>query len=125
MKAEIPSDNNYEITDIDELIYYIGTLELDQYYGHDEFSKIDARIFTQKKPGKPIIVKYDDVLDCKKTEVLLKPYFSKFTPRKYSPGTTSIGLSDECKRELDNIKKGKESYEMVIWKLIMEHYEVE
>lgn len=125
MKAVIPSDNNYEITNIKELIDFIQTTNTNEYYGQDNLTQPYAYMYPSTAPFNSIKIKYDDIIDCKKTESLLKPHCARFSPRKYDLiSRQSISCTYGLKQELNKLKKPGQSYEMVIWDLILEHYDV-
>ena len=106
-----------------ELTDTIQILNLNTYEGFQNDSPEEAQMFSTKNPLCVIRIHYENMLDCKNTERIIRPYLSKFHPRKYSSDNkTSIIISSECKTELAKIKQRKESYEMVIWKLLLEHY---
>lgn len=124
MLAKVPSNNNYETTNLEELIDLVQTLQCNAYQGFDDLTQPEAIVYPTKSSKAIIHIEYDDVLDCKRTERALKSVCSKFFPRKYgSWRLQSVGLSVGCKQELDKLKKDKQSYEQVIWGLILEHYD--
>ena len=91
------------------------------YYGYDETQPY-AWLWAKKHDAR-IKIAYDDVFDCKQTELAIRPFCSKFSQRKTSfTPLSSIGVSEDCKQELNNMKSPYESYEMVIWRLLLEHY---
>jgi len=115
---------NHEITTIPELIECVQTNNCNEYYGFNNLSYPEAYIYSSKAPYFGIKIKYDDIIDCKRTESALRPHCIKFSQRLYngikrSSVTTSKGL----KEELDNLKKPYQSYEQVIWDLVVFYYD--
>ena len=116
-----PYGENYDVNNIDELITTMGLLETTIYYGYDKTQPY-AWLWAKKHDAR-IKIAYDDVFDCKQTELAIRPFCSKFSQRKTSfTPLSSIGVSEDCKQELNNMKSPYESYEMVIWRLLLEHY---
>lgn len=107
--------------DIQDVIKYAEENRLNVYNGYDENSS--AFIYSFKDHLKAIKIIYDDIYDCKKTELILKQVCPKFYPRRYimHKWKKSITISQDCKSELDELQKGTESYEMIIWRLLL-HY---
>ncbi len=118
MKAYI---NGKTTTNIDELKQYLVENKLNVYQGYDLNSS--AFVFSFTDYQKSVKITYDNLYDCKKTELELKKVCSKFYPKKFKvKKRKSINISQETKSELDNLREGTQSYEMIIWKLILEHY---
>lgn len=117
MKAII---ENKQITNIQEVINYAKKNNLNVYNGYDENSS--AFIYSFKNHKNAIKIMYEDLYDCKKTELILKQVCPKFYPKEFKiAARRTISLSQKCKSELDAIQEGTESYEMIIWKLLL-HY---
>ena len=123
MIEKIINSQENTITDIDELVDTVQLLQTEIYHGYDEHTQPYSWLWATQNKNVRIRIQYDDIYDCKKTELALKPICTKFSPRKYVFNSMkSIGLSEGCKRELGKLKENYESYEMVIWKLLLEHY---
>lgn len=127
MNAKFTDDNGEEIavSNIDELITYIKKLNLTEYDGYDEYSYIKAQLGSTKSPYYVMSISYTNELDCRKTEYAIRRYVTSFKPRNYSeyPEYTSIALSHSLKNRLKKLKRGSESYESVIWYLLLEYYD--
>ena len=107
------------ITNIHELIEKIPKLKTNMYYGYN-LTQPYAWIFSMQNRPISIRIEYDNLIDCKKTEMMLKPVCTTFSPRRYNPSpSTSIGVSKDCKQELKKIKQDHESFEDVIWRLLL------
>lgn len=107
------------ITDIQKLTETIQQLNLNMYKGHNRTQPY-AGIFPMQNKSISARIEYDDLIDCKKTEMMLKPVCTTFSPRRYNPSpSTSIGVSMDCKDELKKIKQDHESFEDVIWRLLL------
>jgi len=107
------------ITDIEKLTETIQQIHLNMYKGHN-LTQPYAWIFPMQNKSISVRIEYDDLIDCKKTEMMLKPLCTTFSPRKYNPlPSTSIGVSRDCKDELNKIKLPYESFEDVIWRLLL------
>lgn len=115
--------DNEEITKPSELIHYIKEWNLTSYTGYDE-TQPRAMIESTKQPFRILMISYDDIWDCKKTEQRIKPYMTKFTPRKYGfNSSTSIAISYSAKQELKKLKNDGDSFDFIIWKLLLRYYD--
>lgn len=111
------------VTDINELKTYLVENKLNVYNGYDLQSS--AYIYSFKDHYNSVKIVYDDLYDCKKTEIELKAVCSKFYPRKFRiKQRRGITVSQETRDELDKLQEGTQSYDMIIWRLILEHHEI-
>lgn len=122
MIAKLPN-KNYELIDRTEIIEMLKNTKPNSYFGHDDNS-LEAWLLPNNDHSKLIKIKYENLFDCKKTERLLKPECTRFKPRQFTnKQQTTIACTNDLKRELNKLKQGSQSYEMIIWDLILEHYD--
>lgn len=117
-------NNQKEKTEINlkELDENIWLFQLNEYKGYTDNEP--AIIKSTKRQYPTIEITYEDIWDCRKNEQILREKFTKFSPKKFaSEKLTSIAVSYSAKEELKKLKKGSESLESVIWRLLLEHYD--
>ena len=111
------------IKDINDIIKRIKEEDLNVYRGGYEGQNY-AEISSSKKVIKTeIVISYESIWECKKVEDVLRQYCTDFYPRKFGK-TKSIGTSKALQTELQKLKKDTESFETVIWRLLLEHYDM-
>lgn len=109
------------ITSIEELINYAKSNYLNSYSGFTD-STDNARLNSSTKHHEEVIIYYDSILDCKKTEVALKNICTTFKPKRYGK-FEQIKATKGLKEVINDLKRDNESFEFVIWRLIFEHYD--
>ena len=114
----------YEITSIDELINFAKTSILDHYKGFNEIEK--SMMYSSVNHDIVICIDFENIYECRLFESKIRKYCIGFSPKKYIRSTpTSIGVTESLKQELKKLKEENESYEMVIWKLLLDYLNIQ
>lgn len=107
------------ITDPQELINFAEMGEITYYNGYNEDTEF-AVMKSSLNPEISITIIFENKKECKLFESKIKKQCKKFIPKKYRPyGKSTVIMSNELKEILTTLKHGNESYEMVIWKLLL------
>lgn len=109
---------NTKFKNMEELLEFAKHNNLTYYNGFNEDTEF--AIF-KSTPITTVTIKFDNIWECKLFESKIRNQCLKFIPRKYKPyGNSTILVSNELKNKLRDLKKEQEeSYEMVLWRLII------
>ena len=114
---------NYEINSVDELVRFAEANILDNYHGLYEVEK--AVMYSSINPEIIIHIDFDNVYECKLFESKIRKNCRNFSPKKYGISRNStLGISETLKQELIKLKHDKESFEIVIWRLLLNYYNI-
>lgn len=109
------------ITSMEELLNLCTISIINSYKGRTKDSS--AILTSLANPKVIIMVDFDNIMECKLFESKIRNQCTQFSPKKFDdvPDST-IAVSNMLKNQLNKLKEPKESYEMIIWRLILEHY---
>ena len=106
-----------EIKDIKSIEEIAKANIMTYYNGFNE----DVEYAIMKSHDSSMMIKFDNLLECKRFESKIRDQCTKFISRKYKPyGNSTILISNSLKKALAELKEGKDSYEILLWKIIME-----
>lgn len=101
----------------DDILKLIVEHDLNEYRGN--YKDLASEISSTKRtiPIK-IIVSYETIIECRIFEQELRKRCTKFSPKKYRKNAT-LAVHGDLKSELDKLCIGTESYESIIWRLVL------
>lgn len=117
----ILDDETVEIS-ADDFISLLEKKYQCEFYRGAAFSSKYSELVVDN-PIRTILIEYDDVVECRYFEAMVKERNICFAGKREVPSISaksrsSCTLSHECKAMLNELKKGTISYEDVIWILL-------